>query len=132
MTWKEVWRTGLAPQFSTEALESLSEALRTDNPQLMQGATSSPPPLNCVQDWTCEGACPISWGAYIEGCTTVGEVEEWFANACFKCDQIMGEPASCRYFIGWVDDTPRDRMRKELLEEATREISLRLFSQGVA
>ena len=29
----------------------------------------------------------------------------------------LGEPAACRWFLNWFDDTPRDQMRRELLAE---------------
>jgi hypothetical protein len=56
---------------------------------------------------------------------TVGEVEEFFARACFDADQRLGEPAACRWFLNWFDDTPRNRMRHELLEEIELELNKR-------
>ena len=48
---------------------------------------------------------------------TVGQCEEFFAKCCFEADQSLGEPAACRHFLNWFDDTPRDEMRRELLAE---------------
>lgn len=48
---------------------------------------------------------------------TIAEVEEGFARACFEADQILGEPAACRWLLNWYDDTPREEMRRELLGE---------------
>lgn len=132
MEWKEVWRRGFAPLLSREALESLKYALETDDARLLQGATTIPPPLQCVQDWPCEAACPIGYAGASEmggllpqgvitkqghPCATVGEVEEFFARACFAADQAMSEPAACRWLLNWFDETPRPEMIRELLPE---------------
>ena len=72
----------------------------------------------CVQDWPVEAACALGYcGWQGDGLETVGEVEEFFARACFEADQRLGEPAACRWFLNWFDDTPRDEMRRELLAE---------------
>jgi hypothetical protein len=47
--WKRVWRASL-PHISTQALEALRDALLTDDKRLLQGATTQPPPLQCVRD----------------------------------------------------------------------------------
>jgi hypothetical protein len=117
-SWRKVWREGFAPLLSTVGLESLRDALLADDSRLLQGATSSPPPLMCVQDWPVEAACALGYCAWQgEGLDTVGEVEDFFARACFDADQRLGEPAACRYFLNWFDDTPRNAMRRELLAE---------------
>jgi len=115
-SWRQVWRDGFAPNLPTEGLNALADALRTDNPRLIQGATTSPPPLLCVQDWPVEGCCGVSYASGW-GKSTVGEVEETFAKACFEADAKLGEPAACRWFLNWFDDTDRDVMRRELLAE---------------
>jgi hypothetical protein len=80
----------------------------------------------CVQDWPVEAACALGFCAWRAGenpeYTTVGEVEQFFAKACFDADQILGEAAACRWFLTWFDDTPRDEMRAELAEEVRRAI----------
>jgi hypothetical protein len=117
-TWRKVWREGIAPQLSTPGLAALRNALRSDDPALLQGCTTSPPPLACVQDWPVEGACPVGLcGWRGDGLETVAEVEEYFARACFGCDQLLSEPAACRWFLNWADETPRDEMRAALLPE---------------
>lgn len=120
-SWRKVWRDGFGPLLPTESLESLAVALRDDDPKLTQGSTTTPPPLMCVQDWPCEAGCLLGYcGAVANGgfgTATVGEVEEFFARACFDADQKLGEPAACRYLLQWFDDMPRDDMRRELLAE---------------
>ena len=117
-SWRKVWREGVSPQLSSRALEALEHALETDDPTLLQGATTSPPPLQCVIDWPAEAACMLGYcGWKGEDLETVGEVEEYFARICFASDTAMKEPAAVRWLINWFDDTPRDEMRQLLLAE---------------
>ncbi len=122
-SWRQVWRGGFAPQMNERELRALLQALESDDPRLLQGVTTQPPPLLCVQDWVCEACCALGFAAWQgRDLTTVGEVEEAFAKACFEADQRLGEPAACRWFLNWFDDTPRDEMRRDLLAEVKREI----------
>ena len=116
--WRNVWRNGFVPVLSTSGLMTLREALRNDDLRLVQGATTSPPPLMCVQDWPVEASCALGYCGWLgDGLNTVGEVEEFFAKCCFEADERLGEPAACRWFLNWFDDTARDEMRRELLAE---------------
>lgn len=142
-SWRSIWRDGFAPVLPAAGLEALAEALRTDDPRLTQGSTTTPPPLMCVQDWPVEAACALGFCGAVEGggfadekptgkrtnpnAATVGQVEEFFARACFQADQRCGGPAECRWFLNWFDDTPRDEMRRELLAE----VELALASRSV-
>ena len=120
-SWRKVWREGLEPLLTTEALQALRAALLQDDPRLIQGATTSPPPLQCVQDWPVEAACALGYCGWVgDGLETVGEVEEFFARLCFETDCRLGEPAACRWFLNWFDETPREVMRRELLAEEQR------------
>ena len=126
-SWRKVWRDGFVPVLSTAGLAALRDALRGDDPRLTQGSTTTPPPLMCVQDWPCEGACALGFcGWHGEGLGTVGEVEEFFARVCFEADQRVGEPAACRWFLNWFDETPRGDMRQQLLPEVNRSLAQRL------
>jgi hypothetical protein len=126
-SWRMVWREGFAPVLSTAGLVALQQALRSDDHRLTQGSTTTPPPLMCVQDWPVEAACALGFcGWQGEDLETVGEVEEFFARACFEADERLGEPAACRWFLNWFDDTPRDQMRKLLLEEVERVLAERI------
>jgi hypothetical protein len=79
-----------------------------------------------VQGWPCEGACLVGYAGWKgEHLETVGDVEEYFARACFEADQRLGEPAGCRWLLNFFDDTPRDEMRRELLFEVERELERR-------
>jgi hypothetical protein len=125
-SWQKVWREGVAPMLSTVGLEALKQALMTDDARLLQGATTTPPPLPCVQDWPVEAACALGFcGWQGEGLETVAEVEEFFARMCFEIDQRLGEPAACRWFLNWFDETPREEMRELLLSEVNRALAQR-------
>jgi hypothetical protein len=125
-SWRKVWREGVAPLLSTPSLEALQQALTNDDARLLQGSTTTPPPLQCVQDWPVEAACALGFcGWQGEGLETVAEVEEFFARMCFEIDQRLGEPAACRWFLNWFDETPRDEMREQLGAEVTRALAQR-------
>jgi hypothetical protein len=125
-SWRKVWREGLAPLLSMEGLEALRHGLVMDDARLLQGATTTPPPLQCVQDWPVEGACALGYCGWQGDCLeTVAEVEEFFARMCFEIDQRLGEPSGCRWFLNWFDETPREEMRPQLLAEVSRSLALR-------
>ncbi len=126
-SWRNVWREGFAPVLSTPGLTALRDPLRGDDNRLTQGSTTTPPPLLCVQDWPCEGACALGFcGWQGEGLQTVGEVEEFFAKSCYEADHRLGEPAACRHFLNWFDDTPREEMRRDLLAEVELALAARV------
>ncbi len=130
-SWRKVWREGFAPVLSIAGLKALREALLRDDSRLIQGSTTTPPPLMCVRDWPVEAACAVGFcgwqGDHLEA---VGEVEEFFARMCFEADQRLGEPAACRWFLNWFDDTPRDDVRRELLAEVEYALAARLVDGG--
>jgi hypothetical protein len=123
-TWRKVWREGVSPLLSTHSLEALQRALANDDPRLLQGATTTPPPLQCVHDWPVEAACVVGYcGWQGEGLESVAEVEEFFARMCFEIDRRLGEPAGCRWFLNWFDETPRADMLRRLLVEVKRALA---------
>lgn len=126
-SWRKVWREGVAPILSSDALFALKVGLVNDDQRLIQGATTTPPPLLCVQSWPVEAACALGFcGWQGDGLQSVAEVEEFFARMCFEIDSRLGEPAGCRWFLNWFDETPRDDMRRLLLEEVQRSLDGRL------
>lgn len=124
--WRKVWRQGVAPQLSDAGLGALRQALLSDDERLLQGATTTPPPLMVAAEWEVEAACPIGFcGWQGDGLATVQEVEEYFARVCFNCDQAIGEPAACRFFLNFFDESPRLEVRLALLAEVEAEIDRR-------
>ncbi len=114
LTWQEVWREGFAKVLSTAELTALRDALKSDNANLIQGATTSPPPLECVRDWPCEAACLIGFACWQgnDPVMTVAEVSDRFAEACAHVGR-----AGCRVgdLLTWWDNTPRAEARAALL-----------------
>jgi hypothetical protein len=115
--WQKVWREGLMPLLSERALLVLKEALEQDDHELIQGHTALPEgevTLDCPP----EAACLLGYVAWkVEGRTTVGDIQSRFAEYCFEIDQRMGEPAACRYLLGFFDESPREEMRRAFLNE---------------
>ena len=106
-TWRKVWRDGFAPVLSTNGLQALRTALLRDDPALLQGQPTSPPPLQCMLDWPAEGACALGYcGWRGDGRETVGEVEETIVRACFEADCRLGEPAVPRRGDAWLATPP--------------------------
>lgn len=126
-SWQKIWRMGISPVLSINSLKALQKALEENDPRLIQGATTSPPPLLCVQDWPVDAGCVLAFcGWKGEGLMLVREVQEFFASMCFLIDQRIGELASCRYFLNWFDEAPRE----EMIEELLKEVNLALTQKG--
>jgi hypothetical protein len=125
--WQRSFREGIAPLLSTPGLLALKKALAVDDPALIQGATTDPPPLSAVKDWPVEAACAVAYAGWRgKGLETIDQVEDYFVRICFGADKLLGEPAGCRWFLHWFDETPRPQMRLALLAE----INLELASRG--
>jgi len=132
-SWRKVWREGLAPALTAQGLEALRRALLTDDSHLIQGATTTPPPLLCVQDRPVEAACAVGYcGWQGDGLERVAQVEEFFARVCFEVDQRLGEAAACRWFLNWFDETPRAEVRHQLLPEVNRTLAQHLAANAGA
>lgn len=126
-----VLRKGVLPHFSDDALAYARHALMARDEMWVQGATTSPPPLQCTQDWPIECGCFVallSWGEFTTTTglhPTVGEVEERFAKACYQADLDVGEPAGCRWLLNWHDEDPRDEVKAVLIHELDAELKRR-------
>lgn len=118
LPWEHAWRVGIAPQADTDGLLSLLTALSADDPRLVQGACTVPPPLRAYHDWPVEAADAVVWlewrGAENPDCDSVGDCERAFARLMSVADDLLGVPAGAREFLGWFDDTPRAEMRSTL------------------
>ena len=125
--WRRVWREGLSPQFSVAGLRALERALAIDDPRLLQGTTCSPPLLDVWRKRRVCGACALAWAGWqAEKLATVGQVEAYFHRLCDAADAALDEPAACRFFLNWYDETPRADMRRALLAEVRRALCVPL------
>jgi hypothetical protein len=121
--WRRVWREGLAPQLSRRGLVALQTALRNDDRRLLQGTACYPPMLDIMRERAIQGACALGFcGWQGHGLRRVGEIEDFFHRLCDAADSVFNEPAACRYFLNWYDDTPRADMRRELSAEVARSL----------
>ncbi|VTT98896.1 unnamed protein product [Gemmataceae bacterium] len=125
-SWRLVWREGFAPVLATARLVAIAEGLRADDPRLIQGNTTWPPPRTVPDDTRCEAACLLGFCGWVaDGLGTVGEVEEVFAELCFAADARLGEPAACRWLLNAWDDTPREVMGPQMIAEIEYELGKR-------
>jgi hypothetical protein len=124
--WMVAFRDGLAPTLPTAGLEALAVALETDSPELAQGVTLSPPPLQLYRDRPPTSACPVAYcGWKGKALATVAEVEEFFSSACYRAGVALGDERAAGYFLNFWDDTPRGIARVGLLAEVRRELGRR-------
>lgn len=130
MLWRKVWREGVVPNLTETNLRNLKAALERDDAALCQGETTCPPPLACLSQAPCEKACALGYCGLSDGLQTVGEVEEFFARMCKAIDDRMGELAACRWFLNWFDDTPRNQMCRELIEEINLALEGKQYQQA--
>lgn len=100
---RRVFREGFAPLLSTADLIALRDAASGDDPRLIQGVTAKP----MLGLAPCSGACAIGFVGLTHGITEVEDVCDFFAQMCYAIDDRVGEPAGCRYFIGWYDSASR-------------------------
>jgi hypothetical protein len=118
--WQHAFRHGIVPQFTTKGLQGLRKALQENSPKLITGSTMLPPPLQCTIDWQVEACCPLSY-ALLDGLSPyavcVGRLDELFAMACYRADQLLGEPAAVRWFLNTVDEWTRGDLLRNLLPE---------------
>jgi hypothetical protein len=127
--WQKVWREGLCPQLTTAGLQNLQRALERDDPRLITGTTVKPPPLMCRLGEAVESCCPLCWAILdtnTQPCyVSVGQLEERFADTLLKASDRLGWPLAAKYWLNWVDESPRDEMRRLLLAEVHRELGRR-------
>lgn len=122
--WRKVWREGLAPVISSAGLFALRDALRADDPRLIQGDTTRP--LRDTEHRLIVGAGAIAFcGWQGNGLEVVKDVSKYFVQICCDADARLGEEKAVYAFIEWYDETPRDTMRRELLSEVERELARR-------
>jgi hypothetical protein len=125
--WRRVWRKGFGYLLSERALEVLEQALMRDDTRLIQETTVVATPTDSTQDWPVRNACAIAFcGWQGEGLRTGAEIERYFDELCRDVDMLLNEPLACCRFLTWFDETPRERMRTQLLYEVRREQQRRI------
>ena len=124
-SWRLVWRDGFVPVLSTAGSGSAAGRPPGRRPAAHPGQHHHPAPAHVRAGLAGRGRLRPrrSAAGRATDLETVGQVEEFFARGCFEADQRLGEPAACRWFLNWFDDTPRDEMRRELLAEVERALA---------
>jgi hypothetical protein len=115
--WQRVFRVGVLPQLTRDNLVALRDALQSNDPRLMQGDTTYPPPFPHVLGWPCDRCCLLAFPGLTDGLTTVGELNTFFARMCAAIDAAIGEPAGVRHLLQWYDDQPRAEVFAALVAE---------------
>jgi hypothetical protein len=129
-TWRQIVRDGRLRSLTEDELHALRRGLADDDPALLQGMMTVPPPLECVYDWQVEGADLLAYPAWrARGLVTVKEVEEAAWALCSAIDARLGEGAA-KELLGWYDATPRPEMRQTLLADTERELLIRMVRQA--
>lgn len=131
-TWRKTWRKGVASRLEDGSLARLADVLRRDDPAWTQGVTVVPPPLPDHRDEPPAKACALGQCAIGAGAATVGDIDDWFADASKACDGLTGEEDSIRYVTNWHDESPRETVRLHLLAEVEHEQAQRAGKAGAA
>ena len=120
-TWLEGWRNGIAPLMTKDGLEALREALRRDDRRLAQGVISLPIALDDADRAPVEAACAVGFCLWHGGgLDRVGRLKTQFARICATANDLLGSPCAVVAFLNWFDETPREQMRFQLLDEVER------------
>jgi hypothetical protein len=107
-----------------------SPGLADDDPALLQGLMTMPPPLEILGDWQVEGADLLAYPAWqARGLVTVKEVEECAWALCSAIDARLGEGA-VKELLAWYDATPRVDVLAVLLGEVEQELMMRMVRQA--
>ena len=109
--WRKVWRQGIVPQLTLGGLKGLLRALEQDSSRLITGATTSPPPLQCMANEPVRACCPLCL-ALLDGnqphAISVGMLEERFAMACYDAPPALRHGVAPRELleIKWTREEP--------------------------
>jgi hypothetical protein len=123
---RNAFRMGFAPLMSERSLEVLRAALESDDPRLIQGATTLPVPLfgrdrNPVEQTDAIAFC--LWQA--EGMDTTEELYEAFHQLVWDAGCALGEPTEARHYLVAWDDLPREEAIAATLEMVNEILSER-------
>jgi hypothetical protein len=117
-SWRTVFHRGIVPHLPPAALLDLRDALSIGDPAAMlQGATTSPPPLLPLYNFPVTAANPLVYAVMrAPGLKTVREADEAFTRFCRHVESTLDEAATRIFFDFW-HDTPLETAREELLDE---------------
>lgn len=122
----KIFREGLAPILSLEGLLALERAMETDDPRLLQGGTTEPPPFSFCADWKPARACLIALPYWLgDGLETLGEIEEAFARTCHEIHLRTGIINAAGELLTPYDTMPREEMIATFLPEVKAAIASR-------
>lgn len=124
------------PWMPTAGLVALAEALRADDPALIEDQTTLPlvwtgPKRQVKDDPPCEGTCLVAYPLWKGlGLTTAAEVEDAFNELMMQVNRELAAPQYARpsaLLIDWWDDPciSRSRKRRSCLALVEREIERR-------
>lgn len=126
LKWKDVFRRGLAPQLTSDELETLLTALVNNDPDLIQGKTVEPCGAGVKGDEKPKAGCMIGYIIWkCRGANEVRDVQNEFACICCGIDVRLAVLSVNRYLLNFFDETPRDKMRPQLIEEIELELERR-------
>ena len=131
LQWKQVWRNGISPALTTKELVILQKGLISDDPKLIQGKTinifvehESEAPVRVI------GACALAYCGWIgSNLETMTDVLQTFNDTCTRIAIHLKTTIGFIPFVKWFDNTPREQMRQELLEEVNIELERRGSSE---
>jgi hypothetical protein len=130
--WRYIFRRGFAPLLSNSALNALQDGLKQDDPALVQGCVVFPKPMPGF--WELPAAA-VGLLAYVgregEGLFSVFEVSEFHDRLKEAAAQKLGQMEAATLFLDWFDKTPRDIMRKNLLQETHLELRKRKIASRI-
>jgi len=97
-----------------DGLRALRKALAEDSPRVIQGETVKPLPTLANAEEDCARACVLGFAVW-KGfrLLSVAYVARWFGHICRTID--AARPGDAARLVHWVDFTPRERMRAELV-----------------
>lgn len=127
----QTWKDGFAVDLCCDQLVILRDALARGELRLLQGQSTEPQPLRGNLDRSILAADAVvypHWRYTFGVVETVGAASEVFAACCFNADQYLGEPAACRAFLNFWDDTPREEAFAALLAAVQEVIAERATS----
>jgi len=128
--WRSVLQDGLLPVMTSDQIRCVLACLLHNDGRLIQGATTSPPPLKAVASDPVERACLVGMAVWqLQDGFTVGETDKGYVRLLGQTDRLYEKHHSnhqaSRWFLSWFDDTSRDEMRAELIPELKAELERR-------